>query len=245
MKFFKLKTTYASEKTQGKCVGSHRDGGFTILETLVAISILILAITAPLAIIAQALRSSYYARDQVTAYYLAQEAVEFLRNKRDNAGLVAAAPSQSWIDEAFMAYSDYSEPFPSEDPVNDANELAPIKTYLVRDDTVGYKLVTCPLVDGCPEVTYDSQAQNGVLYGWPTGEPSIFTREIVISEAITGNTNVEATSEGVATGRQPRLRELVINVRVRWRTPDGTQSEGVTIIERLTNWQLEKGEVLP
>lgn len=231
MKFFKSKNTYVKER---------EEGGFTILETLVAIAILILAITAPLAIIAQALRSSYYARDQVTAYYLAQEAIEFIRNNRDNVGLEAAVPAEDWIDAAFRGYSDYTETTPSEDIVNNSNELSPIKTYLVRDAAVGYKLVTCSLSDGCPEVTYDPEAQNGVLYGWPTGDPSIFTREITISEAVTGNTNVDVTSEGGATGRIPRLREVVVDVRVRWRMPDGTSSEGVAIREHLTNWQLEK-----
>lgn len=237
MKFFTLKTAYV--KALGKRL-DHQKGGFTILETLVAIAILILAITAPLAIIAQALRSSYYARDQVTAYYLAQEAIEFLRNRRDNVGLEATVPAENWIDGAFMAYSDPAEAVPSEDAVSDAGELSPIKTYLVRDDLVGYKLVTCSLSDGCPEVTYDPEAQNGVLYGWPTGDPSIFTREIIISEAITGDTGLEDTSEGGNTGRSPRLRELVIDVRVRWRMPDGSLSEGVAIREYLTNWQLEK-----
>lgn len=243
MKFFTSKTTYVETSANAikqQKSARRQEGGFTILETLVAISILILAITAPLAIIAQALRSSYYARDQVTAYYLAQEAIEFLRNTRDNVGLQGSVPAEDWIEGAFMAYSDPADAAPSEDAVSNAGELSPIKTYLVRDGVTGYKLITCSLADGCPEVTYDPQAQNGVLYGWPTGDPSIFTREITISEAITGDTGLEATSEGGTTGRIPRLRELVIDVRVRWRMPDDSLSEGVVIREHLTNWQLEK-----
>jgi type II secretory pathway pseudopilin PulG len=58
--------------------------GLTLVETLVAISILTIAVIGPLGIIAQALHTSYYTRDQMTAHYLAQEAIEYVRNLRDN-----------------------------------------------------------------------------------------------------------------------------------------------------------------
>lgn len=210
--------------------------GFTILETLVAISILIIAITAPLAIIAQALRSSYYARDQVTAYYLAQEAVEFLRNKRDNTGLQGNLGSEDWL-ESFMAYANPGSPDPSVPIVNDPNLLDPLKGYLVRDDLQGYKLVYCN--PDCPAVTYDQDNSGGALYGVPGDAPSIFTREIIISKSVAGNNGDADTSED-GVNQDPGLRELTITVRVRWRMADGTDSDGVTIREHLTNWQLEK-----
>lgn len=71
-------------------VTSRRGGGFTLIETLVAISILLVSITAPLSIASQGLSGAYYARDQITAFYLAQDAVEFIRNHRDNNFLAGA-----------------------------------------------------------------------------------------------------------------------------------------------------------
>jgi type II secretory pathway pseudopilin PulG len=56
---------------------------FTLLETLVAVAILMMALLGPFSIAQQSLRSAYYARDQVTAYYLAQEGIEFVRSVRD------------------------------------------------------------------------------------------------------------------------------------------------------------------
>ena len=58
--------------------------GFTLVESMVAISILSLAVTGPLLIAQKGVGSAIYARDQITAFYLAQEAVEYIRNVRDS-----------------------------------------------------------------------------------------------------------------------------------------------------------------
>lgn len=71
--------------------------GFTLVETLVAITILVLAFTAPLGIVAQALRSSYFSRDQITSFYLAQEALEYVRNIRDNNSLTNLSDASQWL----------------------------------------------------------------------------------------------------------------------------------------------------
>ena len=57
--------------------------GFTLVETMVAISILMLGILGPLSIASTGLRNSLFAKDQVTAYYLAQEGIEYVRYVRD------------------------------------------------------------------------------------------------------------------------------------------------------------------
>lgn len=58
-------------------------GGFTLIETLVAITLLTTAIVAPIALTVQSLQAAFYARDQITAFYLAQEAIEAVRSLRD------------------------------------------------------------------------------------------------------------------------------------------------------------------
>lgn len=57
--------------------------GFTLIETLIAISLLMIAIVAPMSLAEQSLMSAYYARDQITASYLAQEGIEAVRAVRD------------------------------------------------------------------------------------------------------------------------------------------------------------------
>lgn len=61
--------------------------GFTLVETLVAISILLLAIIGPMTIAQRGIQSSYFATEQVTAVFLAQEAIEAVRQLRDEQGL--------------------------------------------------------------------------------------------------------------------------------------------------------------
>ena len=57
--------------------------GFTLIETLVAISILMVAVASPLTIAQKGLASAIYAKDQIIASYLAQDAIEYIINASD------------------------------------------------------------------------------------------------------------------------------------------------------------------
>src|SRR3989344_1556393 len=57
--------------------------GFTILESIVAIFILSLSISGVFTAVQQSLSQSIIAKDEIRAFYLAQEAIEIIRNKRD------------------------------------------------------------------------------------------------------------------------------------------------------------------
>ena len=58
--------------------------GFTLVETLVAIAILMIAIAGPLTVAEKGLSASIYARDQLMASYLAQDAMESIKNIVDS-----------------------------------------------------------------------------------------------------------------------------------------------------------------
>jgi type II secretory pathway pseudopilin PulG len=71
-------------------------GGFTFVETLVAIAVLLLAVTAPLFLAAQGLKVARIARNQVIANYLAQEAVEYIRYRRDT-NILSGFTGSNWL----------------------------------------------------------------------------------------------------------------------------------------------------
>ncbi|MHB8914153.1 MAG: type IV pilus modification PilV family protein [Minisyncoccota bacterium] len=58
--------------------------GFTLIETMVAVTILALAISGPLLAASRAIVAAEVSRDQLTASYLAQEGIEYVRAMRDD-----------------------------------------------------------------------------------------------------------------------------------------------------------------
>ncbi|HBM45414.1 MAG: hypothetical protein UR85_C0011G0008 [Candidatus Nomurabacteria bacterium GW2011_GWF2_35_66] len=60
-----------------------KKSGFTLIEALVAISILVISVIGPLSLASKGLSYSTYAKDEITAFYLANEAIDVIRNIRD------------------------------------------------------------------------------------------------------------------------------------------------------------------
>jgi len=63
--------------------GSFLGAGFTLVETLVAIMVLALALNALFTLITSSIFYAKYANNEITATYLAQEAIDYIRNDRD------------------------------------------------------------------------------------------------------------------------------------------------------------------
>jgi prepilin-type N-terminal cleavage/methylation domain-containing protein len=76
-----------------------KNKGFTLIETMVAVLLLSVAIAGPLTIASKGLSTALVAKDQIGAYYLAQDAIEYLRFKRDANCLIAGSPCDSgeWL----------------------------------------------------------------------------------------------------------------------------------------------------
>ncbi len=73
--------------------------GFTLIETLVAITILLLVIIGPISIAAKGLQMSYYAGDELAAIYLAQEVIEAVTHFRDKTALEVLDAGSGETDE--------------------------------------------------------------------------------------------------------------------------------------------------
>ena len=60
-----------------------KNKAFTLLETLVAISIFTVSILGIMSVLASGISNANYAKQKMTASYLAQEGIEYIRNMRD------------------------------------------------------------------------------------------------------------------------------------------------------------------
>ena len=78
--------------------------GFSLVETLVAVAVLTLAVAGPLTIASNGIATAIYAKDQITAIYLAQEAIEAARNYRDSHALAKTAGPPLFIADCLAAH---------------------------------------------------------------------------------------------------------------------------------------------
>lgn len=149
---------------------------FTLIETFVAITILSFAVIAPLTLASQSLSTARYARDQVVASNLAQDAVEFVRAKRDfNLIQIARTGSGNWIDGLPVSVPP-----------------APDMPFVV--DSVSGVVNTCN--GPCDKILFDVATG---LYTYTTGNPSLYTRTVTMRQSPTNP--LEATVRVVVSWR--------------------------------------------
>ncbi|MBI2630786.1 hypothetical protein HYW73_01030 [Candidatus Nomurabacteria bacterium] len=73
-----------------------KGGGFTLVETLVSVSVFTVSILGLLVVLSQGIANTGYAKKKLTASYLAQEGIEYIRNMRDTYVLYTGVPGNSW-----------------------------------------------------------------------------------------------------------------------------------------------------
>lgn len=148
-----------------------QQGGFTIIETLVAIFILLVSTTGPLSFAQSGLRSSFLARDQVTAFYLAQDAIETLKNIRDNNNIAYRNGDDTvlWLGGFGMC-----------EPKTKGN---PVMCNLDTGQSENILTVSCG-IQGCSPLYYDADSRQFVVDQRSIGEPSKYTRTISVTEII-------------------------------------------------------------
>jgi prepilin-type N-terminal cleavage/methylation domain-containing protein len=144
----------------------HSQKGFTILESIVAIFILSMSISGVFAAISQSLRQTTIAKDEIRAFYLAQEAVDAVRNRRDINQLTRVKTGTGdWLDGITQGVD--SCPF----------STAAIKNSCTIDGT-NLQIFNCGPSDWdvCPVLNQDPV---NFLYGYNSSwVPTGFRREI-------------------------------------------------------------------
>ena len=164
-----------------------RNSGFTLVETLIAVSIFTVSILGLLVTLSGGLADTGYAKKKIAAAYLAQEGVEFVRNMRDTYMIYAADPQNGWdafkthvdlcraaegcyIDDGALNYTDPSQ------PINDPAQVA----------------VSACNPAPCPEMVYDpSSGKYG--YSFTGAKTTDFIRQINIEDISSDEVKVTAT----------------------------------------------------
>jgi prepilin-type N-terminal cleavage/methylation domain-containing protein len=182
-------THCAEKKSQSK-------RGFSMIETMVAISLLTLSVTAPLTLAGQSLIAANYAKDQITAFNLAQEAVEMVRFHRDNQLIcIATAGSNNTVDcTPVLSTNDWLSRIKTS--AGAAGNLvgvpgAPVPFTI---DTITGNMVAC----GTPCARLTFQASTG-FYSYATGAgftQSRFTRIVKVTRraAVVGDPGYDQAS---------------------------------------------------
>ncbi len=188
--------------------------GFTLIETLVAVTILTVAVAAPLSLAAQSLLSAFNARDQVTAFHLAQEAIETVRAQRDHnlLEIVKTGNNIDWlrgleVEELNVVTGDVDVK----------------KPFIVDSISTTANFQSCSGQDGrtCPVLKFNKDTGfYGHDFGGPNrGVDSRFRRFVRITEV--ANTNKE---------------EVVVRAEVQWRTGSLGGTRKVVIEKTLFKW---------
>ncbi|MGB3922153.1 MAG: prepilin-type N-terminal cleavage/methylation domain-containing protein [Minisyncoccia bacterium] len=165
--------------------------GFSLVESLVAIVILITAITGVSSAVRTAISSYTFSRDQITAFYLAQEGFEFIRNMRDENAL----NNRNWLTGIA---SNINDPcwFGNACIVDPINSTVPTR---------------CSAIESCPLLRQDA---TNLFYGhngaWSETK---FRREIIITQVDAKEISVLVTINWMhgSTNQEFQARENILN----------------------------------
>lgn len=177
-----------------------KNKGFTVVETLVAIAILSLSITATFTAVQNGIRFSTNAKDQITAFYLAQQAVENIKNIRDNNILFSLRELSLGNDPRSWLYG--------------ISEVAGDPCYFGKVCLVDSLLQE---VEHCTSGTCENLRQNesNGLYGYdPSWTVTRFRREVQLEDVVT-NREVRVVVTVSWTGnsgvQQFQVKETLLN----------------------------------
>ena len=180
--------------------------GFTLIETLVAVMILAASIAGPLSIASRGLNNSLVAKDQITAFFLAQDAVEYVRFVRDSNRLKGA----DWLTGSggSSAGVDLS-------PCATANGCYVDSTMAVvgsGDVPTTCTSANCTADGTTPALSYDS-TNSRFTYATGSGiAASLFTRQILLTDISTTEQKLTVTVTWSDVGGVTRRVQVAENI---------------------------------
>lgn len=187
-------------------------GGFTLVETMFAVYILTFTVTVLMTVVANSLFAARYAKDEITANYLLQEVVDYIRNDRDNTVFLNSGPTNSdenW--SVFLTkYNSCAEP----------NGCS----FDILPSLLGDSLATknqCSNGGVCPLLIYNANAVDTSFYFNDDGRSlttgmtrTDFKRKIIVKKIGTDEIDVIVTIDW-KNGKLPVTRSLTTSL-MKW-----------------------------
>ena len=136
--------------------------GFTLVETLLAITILALIIVGSISVAEQSLSEMRGSKERVTAFYLANDAMEYVKNIRttDLVNEDSITTSGSFFYDLLLSSS--------------GADCAGVGSIGCVIDTTTGTITRCP-PSGCPPLLLDTTSKR---YQYASGSTSLYTREV-------------------------------------------------------------------
>ncbi len=217
--------------------------GFTLVETLVAITILLIVITGPLTISTSTARSTTFASEQVTAFFLAQEGAELAQMARDNLLLEAFEdPSDAydiadaWADFTGTHVDDPGDPFdPPTDPYVYCYDSSGCRLELESTDAEG----DLKTVHQCGYASWGGGIYSCSLYFDVSQERNryIYPTKYDLGKAYMWNSpsGSESTSFQREIFFEDQVDQVKVTSRVSWQASNVRQVQQVEVVTYLFN----------
>ena len=193
---------------------------------MVAVFILTTTVVSLLSLTTSSLFASKYANNEITANYLLQEAVDYIRNDRDSVAFQQSTTTTGgW--NSFLNNYGYNDGTSSDKCFSENGCY--LEAGIIEDNNNNHRVIGCQS-SGCPLFNYNPDpsfggSDNFYTYNQPSSDnkiiPSNFKRTIKMATPNTGNSTAE--------------NELYITVTVEWQNGNLPRSRSLTT--SLLNWQ--------
>lgn len=188
--------------------------GFTLIETLVAIAILMVVLTAIYTVVIQGLKSTSFVNNQTIAGFLAQDALEYVTNIRNSNMLDT---EKTWLEGL--------EECENKECIIDTRVMDPYSSSPVAIQSCGS--------GGCPVLGYDEGSnQFGYGSGWPV---SRFTRTVEIQNVDVGLKGTTGSSYSGSATLVIKIMVVKVVVSVEWQ--EGSETRQIVLEEYIYDWR--------
>ena len=192
---------------------------FTLVEALVAISILMIAIAGPMTLAQKGLSTASLSKDQMIASFLAQDGIEAVKNIRDQIAIRYHVSEDDWLDNTLLGNCMCN---PLTENCDFDSPTVPSNLKFCTIDTTGTwtsESIKAGTLDDTKLKISSADDGSFVKYDYSLSGASKFSRYINIKK--TGNLNGN---------------EAVVNVRVSWGSASSVTNQKIDIQDFIYNY---------